>query len=237
MRQGDRLAAILIGGNLRNDLGGNITGRGKRVGLLNQCAGNHRAILQHVIQIHQITIVHVLRIVIGIMEVNNSSIMSFHDFLRKQNTVGDVLTHLACHVVTLYCVDGGILVGVFLFNLLVVRLDQRQNPIICGIGLSGQAADIAIGNILFGNLKGTMCHNCFFHKILNFLYGRAAAHFLTGNPNAVRNPLDLQRGHANFLIHNVIGFGNSHYYFIDEKLLFRTISLNNLHKVSSSCFL
>ena len=82
-----------------------------------------------------------------------------------------------------------------------------------------------------------MCHDCFFYKVLNFLYGRAAAHFLTGNPNTIRNPLDLQRGHTNLLIHNIIGFGNSHHDFIDQELLFRTISLNNLHKVSSSCFL
>ena len=84
MRQADGLPAVLVGGHLGNDLGGNVAGRGEGMGLFNHGAGNDRAVLQHILQIHQVAIVHMLGVIIRIMEVNDARLMGLHNFLRQR---------------------------------------------------------------------------------------------------------------------------------------------------------
>ena len=72
MGQADALAAVLVGGHLCNDLGGNVAGGGKAVGLFNIGAGDDGAVLQHILQVDQIAVVHVLRKVVGIVEVDQA---------------------------------------------------------------------------------------------------------------------------------------------------------------------
>ena len=72
MRQGDGLAAVLVGGHLRDDLGGDVAGGGEGVGLLDQGAGDDGAVLQHVLQIHQIAVVHMLGIIVRVMEMDDA---------------------------------------------------------------------------------------------------------------------------------------------------------------------
>ena len=52
------------------------------------------------------------------------------------------------HRATLNCVDGGVLVGILLLDFLVVALDQAQNPVVSGVGLTGKATGVAVSNIL-----------------------------------------------------------------------------------------
>ena len=76
-----------------------------------------------------------------------------------------------------------------------------------------------------------MGHDGLFHQILNFLYGRAAAHFLAGNLDALGNSLDLQRGHTYLLVHRIIGLGHGHDDLINVENDFRTVTFNNLHRL------
>ncbi len=82
MGQGDRLAAVLVGGHLRDDLGGDIAGGGEAVGPLDEGTGDDGAVLQHILQIHQIAVVHVLGVVISVMEVDDALPVGLHDVLR-----------------------------------------------------------------------------------------------------------------------------------------------------------
>ena len=138
--------------------------------LLDHCAGDHGAVLQHIVQIDQIAVVHMLRVVVRVVEMDDTGFMGINDLLRQENSAGDVLGDLACHIVSLHGVDRRVLVRVFLLDLLVVALDQAQNAVIGRIGLSDQASDIAVGNILLCDLKRTMCHNGFLHEILYLLH-------------------------------------------------------------------
>ena len=201
------------------------------MGLLDKGAGDHGAVLQHIIQIHQIAVVHMLGIVVGIVEVNDAGLMSRYNFRGQQNPAGDVLTDLTGHVVTLNRVDGGVLVGVLLLDFLVVALDQAEDPIVRGVGLPGQGTDVAVGNVFLGNLKGAMGHDGLLHQILNLLHGGAAAHFLAGNLHALGNTLDLQRGHPHGFISGFIGLGDSHDNFFNVKNNFRAVSFDNFHRV------
>ncbi len=48
--QADALTAVLAGGHLGDDLGGNVAGGGEGMGLLNERAADDGAVLQHVVQ-------------------------------------------------------------------------------------------------------------------------------------------------------------------------------------------
>ena len=151
----------------------------------------------------------------------------------QQNAGGDILGDFACHVVTLNRIDGRILVGVLLLYLFVVALDEGKDPVIGGIGLTGEGTDVTVGNIFLGNFKSTVGHDGLFHQVLNFFHRGAAAHFFTGNGYTLGDPLDLQRGHTNSFFHGLIGLGDSHHNFVNVKNNFCAVALNNLHSVSS----
>ena len=44
----------------------------KRVRLLDQSAGNNRAVLQHIVQVDEVTVVHMLGIIVGVVEVDDA---------------------------------------------------------------------------------------------------------------------------------------------------------------------
>ena len=51
----------------------------KRVRLFNQSAADDRAVLQHIVQIDEVAVVHVLGIVVGIVEVDDALLMRLDD--------------------------------------------------------------------------------------------------------------------------------------------------------------
>ena len=131
MRQGDRLSAVLIAGNLCNRLGCDIAGRRKTLRTLDHCLTDHRSILQHVLQIDQGTVIHMLGKVICIMKMDQTFFMCFDNLRIQQDTLGNILADLSCHIITLYAVYNRILIGIFLLYLFVVAFDQAQNLLIC----------------------------------------------------------------------------------------------------------
>jgi len=140
------------------------------VGLFNQGAGDDGAVLQHVLQIHQIAVVHVLGKVVGIVEVDQTILMCLYDLRVQQQTGGQIFGDLTGHIVTLHTVDGGVLVGVLLLDLFVLALDQAQNALIGGVGLTLQTLDIAVGDIVTGNVVGFDVHELVLHHILHLLH-------------------------------------------------------------------
>ena len=202
------------------------------MGLFNQGAGNNRTVLQHILQVHQIAVVHMLSIVVRIMEVDDSGLVGVHNVLRKQDAAGNVLAHFAGHIVPLHSIDGGILIGIFLFDFLVVGFDQAENPVVRGIGLTGQASGIAVSNVGLCHFKSAMGHNGLLHQVLNFFHRGAAAHLLAGNLYTFRNAANLQRRHPHRFFHCFVGFCHRHGDFFNIKNDFRAVSLNDFHSLS-----
>ena len=163
MGQGDRLAAVLVRGHLRHDLGGDIAGSGEAVGPLDEGTGDDGAVLQHILQVHQIAVVHVLGVIISVMEVDDALPVGFHDLLRQQDALRDVTAHFAGHVVPLGGIHHRVLVGVFLLGLLVAALDQGEDLLVGGVGAADQRAGVAVGHIVFGHLKGAVGHDLILH--------------------------------------------------------------------------
>ena len=137
---------------------------------------NHGAVLQHVLEIHQIAIVHVLGIVIHVVEVNNALVVRLHDLLRQQQAAGDVLADLAGHVVALHGIHRRVLVRVLLLDLLVVALDQAENAVVRRVRTAHQRARIPIADVLLRHLERAHTHDRRFDHFLNLLDRRRAIH-------------------------------------------------------------
>ena len=54
----------------------------KRVRLLDERAGDDGAVLQHVLEVHEVAVVHVLGIVVRVVEVDDALLVRLDDVLR-----------------------------------------------------------------------------------------------------------------------------------------------------------
>ena len=168
--QRNGLPTVLVAGHLRYDLGGNVTGGGEGMRPLDQGPGDNGPVLQHVLQVHQVAVVHMLRKVVAVMEVDDPLIMGLHNIRGQQNTVGDITGNLTGHIVALGGIDHRVLIGIFLLGLLVAALDEGKDLLIGGIAAAHQAAGIAVGDVALGHLKGAVRHDLLLHQVLNLLH-------------------------------------------------------------------
>jgi len=233
MGQTDTLAAVLVGGHLCNDLGGNVAGGGKAVGLFNIGAGDDRAVLQHILQVHQVAVVHVLGKVIGIVEVDQAFLMCLHDLWVQQQTGGQVLGDLTGHIVALHAVHGGVLVGVLLLDLFVLALDQAQDALVGGVGLALQALDVAVGDIVACYIVRLNVHQLVLHQILYFFHADRAVELLALVGNGCGDLGDLLPAQTSLTAHRIAGFGNGGDDLSNIKRNFCTVSFDDLHRFSS----
>ena len=231
--QGDGLPAVLVAGHLRHDLGGDVAGGGEAVGLLDERPGDDGAVLQHILQIHQIAVVHVLCVVIAVVEVDNALPVRLHNILRQQNALTEVAADFTGHIVPLGGVHHRVLVGVFLLCLLVVALDKAEDLVIGGVGFPHQRPGVAIGDVVLRHLERPVSHDVVLHHVLYLLHGGGAVHLLALQLHGFRDPLDLHRRHPVYLLHGLIGFCNSNDDLRNIEAHLCAVSLDDLHGNSS----
>ena len=229
MCQGDGLAAVLVGSHLCHDLGGDVAGGGEAVGPFDQGAGDDGAVLQHILQIHQIAVVHMLGIIVAVVEVDDTLAVRLHNILRQQDALAEVAADLAGHIVPLGGVDHRVLVGVLLLGLLVVALDEAQDAVVGRVGTAHQAAGVAVGDVGLGDLERAVGHDLLFDHVLNFFHGGTAAQLLAGELHALGNALDLARRHAVALFDGGVGLRDGHDDLRDVKGRLGAVALNDLH--------
>ena len=164
------------------------------MGLFNQSVADYSAVLKHILEVYEVAVVHMLSKIVGVVEVDNSLLVSLYDVGRKQHSPCEVAAYLACHIVALNAVNGGVFVGIFLLNLLVVALDKRENTVVGGISLADERAVVAVSYVPSGKLERALCHKLILYHILNFLYGYGALYFVALVLNVVRDVEDLLLG-------------------------------------------
>ena len=196
MRERDRLTAVLAAGDLRDDLRGDVAGGREAVRALDERAGDDRAVLQHVLEVDQVAVVHVLREVVGVVEVDDALLVRLDDVLRQQHAHGQVLGHLACHVVALHRVDGGVLVGVLLLDLLVVALDEGQDAVVGGVCRALEALHVAVDDVAAGDVVAAGGHDLVLDHVLDLLDRHGVAGALAQPLDAMRRQGDLIVGEA-----------------------------------------
>ena len=171
MCQRNTLSPILGTCNLGNTLGCNIAGSLKALWLINHGLTDYGSILQHILQINQTAVMHMLCKIIGIVEMYNSLLMGFYNILWQKEALGNILADFSCHIITLHTAYSWILVAVFLLYFLILAGKQCQNLVVGRIGLPYQSTFIAVGDIISGYRIRTLIHNQVLHQILNLFYG------------------------------------------------------------------
>ena len=225
MRQRYALPAVLVARHLRYYLGCDVARGGKAVRPVYHSARNDRSVLEHVAQIDQIAIVHVLGEVVHVVEMDNALVVRLHDVLRQENPRGYVLGDLACHVVALDAVYDGILVRVFLLDVLVVALYQRQNLLVRAVRLPHEASDVSVRNVLFGDLKRALSHYLRLDDILNLLHAERPVAGLADAFDITAYPPYLFGAQSVGQFDRLVGLGDGAYNFFDIKRGFRAASL------------
>ena len=122
--QGNTLTTVLRTCNLCDDLCGDVTCGRKTVRLFDHGFADNSSVLQHILQIDQTAIVHVLCEIVCIMEMNNTFPMSICNIMGQQKAGRNVLADFARHVITLYTVDNRILIGIFLLDFFIFEIQQ-----------------------------------------------------------------------------------------------------------------
>ena len=196
MSQGDGLTTVLARCYLSNDLSCNVACRREAVWTLNQSTGDNSAVLQHVIKVDEVTVVHVLCKVIGIVEVDKTLVVSSNNILWKELTLNEVLRNLTSHVVTLNRNNGRVLVGVLLLDFLVVALNQRQNLVIGGVLVTLLVLNVAVNDVLTSNLKAVKSHELILDKVLDLLDGDGVSSLLALIGNVEGSKLNLTLSQA-----------------------------------------
>lgn len=236
MGQADALTAVLVGSHLGDDLGGDVAGSGEGMGLFDEGAGDNGAVLQHVVQVDQVAVVHVLGEVVGVMEVDNAFLVRLDHLGRQQHTHGQVLGNLARHVVALDRVDGGVLVGVLLLDFLVVAFDQGQNAVVGGVVGALQALDIAVGDIFAGHLMRTGFHDGIFHKVLDLFHIHGVVAGVAHSLHLIRNVDDLFLGQPLVGRHDVVCLADCRDDLGNVKNDLAAVALDDLHGVSPQLY-
>ena len=163
------------------------------MGLLDHGAGDDGAVLQHVLEVHQVAVVHVLGVVVGIVEVDDAGLVRLDHIGGEQLAHGQVLGDLAGHVVALDGHHGGVLVRVLLLDLLVVRLDQREDLVVGRVLVALLVLQIAVDDVLAGDGEAIERHELVLDEVLDLLDGDGVACGLAG-------VLDIQGGEAHLAL-------------------------------------
>ena len=118
---------------------------------------------------------HVLREVVRVVEVDDALLVGLHHILGKQLAHREVLGDLACHVVALDGHDGGVLVGVLLLDLLVVRLDEAEDLVVRRVLLALLVLHVAVDDVLAGDGEAVEGHELVLDEVLDLLDGHGVA--------------------------------------------------------------
>ena len=229
VRERDGLAAVLAARHLGDDLRGDVARGGEHVRTLDESARDDRAVLQHVLEIDEVAVVHVLGEVVGVVEVDDTAVVGLDDLARQEHAHGEILGDLARHVVALDGIDGRVLIGVLLLHFLVVALDKSEDLVIGRVALALEVLEVAIDDVLARNLELVERHDLVLDHVLDFLDRDRVAGRLAGILDVEGRVLDLARRETlvfgNFLVRRLDCVCD----FREVKNRLGAISLDDLH--------
>ena len=229
MSQRDGLPAVLAARDLGDDLRGDVASGREAVRLLDERAGDDRAVLEHVLEVHEVAVVHVLSVVVGVVEMYDTVVVRINDVLREQYAVCDVPGDLARHIVTLCGVDNRVFVGVLLLGFFIAALDERQYLVIGGVGLAHELTGVAVCDICLCDLERTVCHDLMLDHVLHLLDAGRTSQLLAGNYHAFGDALYLEPGHTDAFIYGIVCLCYRNVYLFLVERHFRAVSLYDLH--------
>ena len=232
--QADGLTSIGVGSHLGNDLRGDVTGGGEAVGLLDQCIRNHRAVLQHVLQVHQLTVGDGAGYIAHIVDMDNAFVMGEDHVLREDISAADILGYLGCQIVAHGGIQHRVLVRVLLFRQLVIVTQQGQYLCIRAALFAQQFMAQPVVAVLPGQFVMFALIQFIHDHVLDFFDTNSPAKSIAAFLHIANNKTDHRIRQPVFLCDTSVGgFYRIFDFRIVERYL-RTISLDYLHELSSS---
>ena len=136
--------------------------------LFDSSSAYNGSVLKHILKVYKVTVMHMLRKIVGIMEMDKSVFMSFYYIRGKKNTSCNILTYFTRHIVTLYGVYLRVLIGVFLLYFLVVTLNKTEYLVVCSVCSTDKATCVTVADITLCRFIRAILHNKCFYKFLYF---------------------------------------------------------------------
>ena len=232
--QADGLTAVGVGCHLSHNLGGDITCRREAVGLLDHGIRDHRAVLQHIFQVHQLTVGDGSRYIAHIVYMDDAFIVGKNHILREDISAADILGHLRCQIVTHGGIQHRILVRVLLFCQLIVVAQQGENLGIGAALLTQQFMPQTVVTVVPGQPVMFALIQFIHNHVLDFFDTNSPAKSVAAFLHIANNKTDHRiRQPVLFCDTSVGGF----YRILDFRIIerhFRTIPFDYLHELSSS---
>ena len=186
--------------------------------------------LKHILQIDEVAVVHMLGVVIHVVEVDDALLVGLDDLLRQEDALGDVLGHLARHIVPLDGVDDRVLVGVLLLHLLVIALNEGEDAAVGGVLHPVQGPLEAVADIPLCRLIGAGLHDTGLHQLLDLLHRRRAAQRRALGLDSGGDVLDPGGRQFPGAGGGLVGLGDGGKNFGAVELLLRAAPLDNFHR-------
>ena len=103
------------------------------------------------------------------MEMDDPCLICLHDILRKEHPLCQVTAYFTCHVIPLHTVDSRVFIGILLFHILIVALDQGEDAVVRCVRSSYKGTFEAVSYISSRQVKSPCCHDLVFYHILYLL--------------------------------------------------------------------
>ena len=169
MREGERLSAVLVAGYLRDDLRRDVAGSEEAVRLLDQSLADDGSVLQHILKVDEVAVVLALRIIVGVVEMDDALLVSLDDLLREQYAARQILADFARHIVALRGVDDRVFVGILLLDLLICLINQGENALVGCVGLTSEISLVTVAHVFLRDLKTAHLHDSGLDHLLDVL--------------------------------------------------------------------
>ena len=197
--------------------------------LFNHGTADNSAVLKHILKIDKVTVVHMLSIIVAVVEMDYTVTVRLDNLIRQLSTLGIIPADLACHIVTLNAVDGGVFIGIFLLCFLVIALNKRQYLVVGGVGGTHYVSGVTVANIPLGGFVSSVLHELSLNQFLNFLNRQGSADTRAVIFNNGGNSMNLFGNKLRLSLGCKISLGNGVFNFNRFKNCFGAVSFNNFH--------
>ena len=221
-----RLSAVLRGcnrgDNLRDYGAGNLEG----LGALNHLAVHYGAVVEHILYVDEAAVEYGLEEVVRVVEVDCALVVCLGDVFGEQNSPRKVLGNFARNEVALSGRGVRVLVGVFLHDVLIGVLYEREYALVSGVCLSDECALIAVEDVCLHELELLQFHQLFLDHVLDVLYKQSGS--VTGS-NVVDDRSNLFVGGSVLEVYCLIGLVDGVIDLASVEVYGLSVSFNNFH--------
>ena len=193
------------------------------------------AVEQHVLEVHQVAVVHPLRVVVHVVEMQDAGVVRLHHLFRQQQALRHVLRHGAGHVVALHRVDRRVLVRVLLLRLLVRAVDECEYLAVRRVVLALQLLDEPILDVLLRHRVGARLLDLRLNQVLDLLHAQRAVVRPREILNLLGYALDARLGELVRRLHRIVGLADRGGDLAPLEFHFLAAALDDVHVALSSC--